>query len=137
MRTTTKTIGITKGLTNGNNVHRRPTPRASGRYAEGFLSQSCERYGLPEKRSKRTAGTRTLTSQNRYPRFDEPIITPLDWLKKGVLYAFTVLTITGILPMAVAVFQIPLMDVYGDAAFLAAMGFDAALFYAVVRYVNR
>ena len=133
MRTTTKTIGITKGLTNGYNVRRRPTPRTPRRDAEGFLSQPYGRYELPEKRSNRTAGTRTVACQKRGTRFDEPIITRQK-LKKGALYILAALTLSGILPMAVAELQIWVMDAYGNLAFLACLGADVALLYGLVRH---
>lgn len=133
MKTATKTIGISRGLTNDYNVRRRPTPRTSRRDAEGFLSQPYGRYELREKRSKRTAATRTLARQKRATRFDEPIITRQN-LKKCALYLLAALTLSGILPMAVAGFQTWLMDVYGNLAFLACLGADAAVIYGLVHH---
>ena len=133
MKTTTKTIGLSRGLTNGCSVHGRPTPRTSRRSTKGLLSQPCGRYELPEKRSKRTVAARTLARQKRTARFDEPIITRQN-LKKCALYLLAALTLSGILPMAVAGFQTWLMDVYGNLAFLACLGADAAVIYGLVRH---
>lgn len=133
MKTATKTIGISRGLTNGYNVRRRPTPRTSRRDAEGFLSQPYGRYELSEKRSKRTAATRTLARQKRGTRFDEPIITRQK-LKKGALYILAALTLSGILPMAVAELQIWVMDAYGNMAFLACLGADVGVIYGLMRH---
>lgn len=56
MKTTAKTIGYNDGL--------RGTRRQAGRSANGFLSKPCNRFTMPpQKRSNRTAGTRTVARQ--------------------------------------------------------------------------
>lgn len=131
MRTATQT----RGLTNGCNVHRRQPAREAGRGAKGFLSQPCNSFTMPaEKRSNRTAGTRAVARQNRRTRFDNNIIAlyPLPTLL--AICAGAALALSGLLPMAVATFQIYLADVYGLGAFVACMAVDAAVIYWMVRH---
>lgn len=129
-----KTATQTRGLANGYNVHRKPTPRKQGRSASSFLSQPCSRFEMPKERSNRTAGTRTVARQKRSTRSDETIIARRSMPKRIAFYAVAVLTMSGILPMALAALQIWLTDVYGILAFLACMGADAAFIYWMVRH---
>ena len=68
----------------------------------------------PQKRSNRTAGTRTVARQKCATQFDEEILArwPRLWQRIAV-GALLALTMSGILPMAVATFQIWLGDTYG------------------------
>lgn len=86
---------------------------------------------MPQERSNRTAGTRTVARQKRSTRFDETIIARRSMPKRIAFYAVAVLTMSGILPMALAALQIWLTDVYG---ILACMGADAAFIYWMVRH---
>lgn len=129
-----KTATQTRGLTNGYNVHRKPTPRKQGRIASAFLSKPCNPFEMPQERSNRTAGTRTVARQKRATRSDETIIARWSTPKRVAFYAVAVLTMSGILPMALAALQIWLTDVYGILAFLACMGADAAFIYWMVRH---
>lgn len=129
-----KTATQTRGLTNGYNVHRKPTPRKQGRSASAFLSKPCNPFEMPKGRSNRTAGTRTVARQKRATRSDETIIARWSTPKRVAFYAVAVLTMSGILPMALADLQIWLTDVYGILAFLACMGADAAFIYWMVRH---
>lgn len=126
-----KTATQTRGLANGYNVHRKPTPRKQGRSASAFLSKPCNPFEMPQERSNRTAGTRTVARQKRSTRFDETIIARWSMPKRIAFYAVAVLTMSGILPMALAALQIWLTDVYG---ILACMGADAAFIYWMVRH---
>lgn len=89
---------------------------------------------MPKERSNRTAGTRTVARQNRSTRFDETIIARQSMPKRIVFYAVAALSMSGILPMAIATLQIWLTDIYGIVAFLACMGADAAFIYWMVRH---
>lgn len=129
-----KTATQTRGLTNGYNVHRKPTPRKQGRSASAFLSKPCNPFEMPQERSNRTAGTRTVARQKRATRSDETIIARQSMPKRIVFYAVAALSMSGILPMAIATLQIWLTDVYGIVAFLACMGADAAFIYWMVRH---
>lgn len=129
-----KTATQTRGLTNGYNVHRKPTPRKQGRSASAFLSKPCNPFEMPKERSNRTAGTRTVARQKRATRSDETIIARWSTPKRVAFYAVAVLTMSGILPMALAALQIWLTDVYGILAFLACMGADAAFIYWMMRH---
>lgn len=107
MKTTAKTIGYNDGL--------RGTRRQAGRSANGFLSRPCNRFTMPpQKRSNRTAGTRTVARQKCGQQFDEEILArwPRLWQRIAVA-VFLALLMSGILPMAVATFQIWLGDTYG------------------------
>lgn len=107
MKTTAKTIGYNDGL--------RGTRRQAGRSANGFLSKPCNRLTMPpQKRSNRTAGTRTVARQKCGQQFDEEILArwPRLWQRIAVA-VFLALLMSGILPMAVATFQIWLGDTYG------------------------
>lgn len=107
MKTTAKTIGYNDGL--------RGTRRQAGRSANGFLSKPCNRFTMPpQKRSNRTAGTRTVARQKCGQQFDEEILArwPRLWQRIAVA-VFLAPLMSGILPMAVATFQIWLGDTYG------------------------
>lgn len=121
MKTTAKTIGYNDGL--------RGTRRQAGRSANGFLSKPCNRFTMPpQKRSNRTAGTRT--------QFDEEILArwPRLWQRIAV-GALLALTMSGILPMAVAAFQIWLGDTYGLGLTALCLAADAAVIvWLVVRH---
>ena len=107
MKTSAKTIGFNNGY--------RTRRRQAGRNASDFLSKPCNRFTMPpQKRSKRTDGTRTLARQKCWPQFDKEILArwPRLWQRIAVM-AFLALTMSGILPMAVATFQIWLGDTYG------------------------
>ena len=107
MKTTAKPIGYNDGL--------RGTRRQAGRSANGFLSKPCNRFTMPpQKRSNRTAGTRTVARQKCGQQFDEEILArwPRLWQRIAVA-VFLALLMSGILPMAVATFQIWLGDTYG------------------------
>ena len=131
MRTATQT----RGLTNGCNVHRRNPAREAGRGTKGFLSQPCSSFTMPaQKRSNRTAGTRTVARQKRATRFDSSIIARYPLPVRLAIYAVAVLTLSGLLPMALATLQIYLTDVYGLGAFAACMAVDAAAVYWLVRH---
>lgn len=128
MKTTAKTIGYNDGL--------RGTRRQAGRSANGFLSKPCNRFTMPpQKRSKRTAGTRTLASQMLTAN-DEEILArwPRLWQRIAV-GALLALTMSGILPMAVAAFQIWLGDTYGLGLTALCLAADAAVIvWLVVRH---
>lgn len=128
MKTTAKTIGYNNGL--------RGTRRQAGRGASGFLSKPCSRFTMPpQKRSKRTAGTRTLASQMLAAN-DEEILArwPRLWQRIAV-GALLALTMSGILPMAVAAFQIWLGDTYGLGLTALCLAADAAVIvWLVVRH---
>lgn len=128
MKTTAKTIGYNDGL--------RGTRRQAGRSANGFLSKPCNRFTMPpQKRSKRTAGTRTLASQMLTAN-DEEILArwPRLWQRIAV-GALLALTMSGILPMAVAAFQIWIGDTYGLGLTALCLAADAAVIvWLVVRH---
>lgn len=128
MKTTAKTIGYNDGL--------RGPRRQAGRGASGFLSKPCSRFTMsPQKRSKRTAGTRTLASQMLAAN-DEEILArwPRLWQRIAV-GALLALTMSGILPMAVAAFQIWLGDTYGLGLTALCLAADAAVIvWLVVRH---
>lgn len=108
----------------------------AGCNAERFLSKPCNRFKMPsEKGCKRTAGTRTLARQNRRPQFDEEIIArwPRRW-QRVALGAFLALTISGILPMSIAAFQMWLGDVFGIWASALCIGVDAAAIFWLAKY---
>lgn len=126
MKTTAKTIGYNDGL--------RGTRRQAGRSANGFLSKPCNRFTMPpQKRSKRTAGTRTLASQMLTAN-DEEILArwPRLWQRIAV-GALLALTMSGILPMAVATFQIWLGDTYGLWLTALCIAVDAAVIVWLVK----
>lgn len=119
-KTSAKTIGFDNGY--------RPRGRQAGCNASGFLSKPCNRFTMPpQKRSKRTAGTRTLARQKCRPQFDEEIIARYPRWVRVILCAVAVLTLSGILPMALATFQIWLGDVFGLGATALCLIADAAL----------
>lgn len=124
MRTTAKTKGFDNGL--------RTQRRQSGRGAGAFLPSPCSSFETP-KRSSRAAITRTAARQNRTQQLDEQIIARYPLPLRVALCAFAALTISGILPMALAALQIWLADTYGLAAFAACMAADAALIAWLVR----
>ena len=127
MKTTAKTIGYNDGL--------RGTRRQAGRSANGFLSKPCNRFTMPpQKRSKRTAGTRTLARQKCRPQFDEEILArwPRLWQRIAVA-VFLALLMSGILPMAVATFQIWLGDTYGLWLTALCVAVDAAVIVWLVK----
>lgn len=128
MKTTAKTIGYNDSL--------RGIRRQAGRGASGFLSKPCSRFTMPpQKRSKRTAGTRTLASQMLAAN-DEEILArwPRLWQRIAV-GALLALTMSGILPMAVAAFQIWLGDTYGLGLTALCLAADAAVIvWLVVRH---
>lgn len=129
MKTSAKTIGFDNGY--------RTRRRQAGRNASGFLSKPCNRFTMPpQKRSKRTAGTRTVARQKCEQQFDEEILArwPRLWqrIADGALLA---LTMSGILPMAVAAFQIWLGDTYGLGMTALCLAADAAVIvWLVVRH---
>lgn len=128
MKTTAKTIGYNDGL--------RGTRRQAERSANGFLSKPCNRFTMPpQKRSKRTASTRTLASQMLTAN-DEEILArwPRLW-KRIAVGALLALTMSGILPMAVAAFQIWIGDTYGLGLTALCLAADAAVIvWLVVRH---
>lgn len=126
MKTTAKTIGCNNGL--------RGTRRQARRSANGFLSKPCNRFTMPpQKRSKRTAGTRTLASQMLTAN-DEEILArwPRLWQRIAV-GALLALTMSGILPMAVAAFQIWIGDTYGLGLTALCLAADAAVIVWLVK----
>ncbi len=127
MKTTAKTIGFYNGYRTGG--------RQAGCNATGFLSQPCSRFEMPPtKRSDRTAGTRTVTRQNRRKQFDEAIIARHSLPVRVAISIVVALTLSGVLPMALATFEIHLANTYGIAAFVACMAVDAAVIYWLVRH---
>ena len=126
MKTSAKTIGFDNGY--------RPQGRQAGCNASSFLSKPCNRFMMPpQKRSKRTAGTRTLASQ-MHAANDEEILArwPRLWQRIAVM-AFLALTMSGILPMAVATFQIWLGDTYGLWLTALCIVVDAAVIVWLVK----
>ena len=87
----------------------------------------------PQKRSKRTAGTRTLASQ-MHAANDEEILArwPRLWQRIAVA-VFLALLMSGILPMAVATFQIWLGDTYGLWLTALCVAVDAAVIVWLVK----
>ena len=87
-----------------------------------------------QKRSKRTAGTRTLARQKCRPQFDEEILArwPRFWQRIAVT-VFLALIMSGILPMAVAAFQIWLGDTYGLWLTALCIAADAAMIVWLVK----
>lgn len=126
MKTSAKTIGFDNGY--------RPRRRQAGCNASGFLSKPCNRFTMPpQKRSKRTAGTRTLASQ-MHAANDEEILArwPRLWQRIAIM-AFLALLMSGILPMAVATFQIWLGDTYGLWLTALCIVVDAAVIVWLVK----
>ena len=126
MKTSAKTIGFDNGY--------RPQGRQAGCNASSFLSKPCSRFTMPpQKRSKRTAGTRTLASQMLAAN-DEEILArwPRLWQRIAVM-AFLALLMSGILPMAVATFQIWLGDTYGLWLTALCIAVDAAVIVWLVK----
>ena len=126
MKTSAKTIGFDNGY--------RPRGRQAGCNASGFLSKPCNRFTMPpQKRSKRTAGTRTLASQ-MHAANDEEILArwPRLWQRIAVA-VFLALLMSGILPMAVATFQIWLGDTYGLWLTALCVAVDAAVIVWLVK----
>lgn len=120
MKTTAKAIGFDNGYRTGG--------RQAGRNASTFLSTPCNRFEMPpRKRSNRTAGTRTVARQKCHQQFDEEIIARYPRWGRVILCAVAVLTLSGILPMALATFQIWLGDVFGLGATALCLIADAAL----------
>lgn len=127
MKTTAKTIGFNNGC--------RTARRQAGCNATGFLSQPCNRFEMPpSKRSDRTAGTRTVTRQNRRKQFDEAIIARHSLPVRVAIYLVAALTLSGVLPMALATLEIHITNTYGIAAFAACMAVDVAVIYWLVRH---
>lgn len=128
MKTTAKTIGYNDGL--------RGIRRQAGRGASGFLSKPCNRFTMPpQKRSKRTAGTRTLASQMLAANDEEILARWLRLWQRIAVGALLALTMSGILPMAVAAFQIWLGDTYGLGLTALCLAVDAAVIvWLVVRH---
>lgn len=125
MKTTAKTIGYNNGC--------RTIGRQAGCNATGFLSQPCNRFEMPPtKRSDRTDGTRTVTRQNQRYRFDEAIIARHSLPVRVAIYLVAALTLSGVIPMALATLEIHLANTYGIAAFIACMAVDAAAIYWLV-----
>ncbi|WP_304854263.1 hypothetical protein [Adlercreutzia caecimuris] len=127
MKTSAKTIGFNNGY--------RTRRRQAGRNASDFLSKPCNRFTMPpQKRSKRTAGTRTLARQKCWPQFDEEILArwPRLWQRIAVA-VFLALLMSGILPMAVATFQIWLGDTYGLWLTALCIAVDAAVIVWLVK----
>ena len=120
METTAKTIGYNNGC--------RTIGRQAGCTANGFLSRPCNRFEMPpqKRRSPRTAGT-TRGQVKIQPGFDEEIIARYPLWVRIILYAVTALIMSGILPMALATFQIWLGDVCGLGATALCLAADAAL----------
>lgn len=126
MKTNAKTIGFDNGY--------RPRGRQAGCNASSFLSKPCNRFAMPpQKRSKRTAGTRTLASQ-MHAANDEEILArwPRLWQRIAVA-VFLALLMSGILPMAVATFQIWLGDTYGLWLTALCIAVDAAVIVWLVK----
>lgn len=126
MKTSAKTIGFDNGY--------RPQGRQAGCNASSFLSKPCNRFTMPpQKRSKRTAGTRTLASQ-MHAANDEEILArwPRLWQRIAVA-VFLALLMSGILPMAVATFQIWLGDTYGLWLTALCIVVDAAVIVWLVK----
>ena len=126
-KTSAKTIGYNHGY--------RPRGRQAGCNASGFLSKPCNRFTMPpQKRSNRTAGTRTVARQKCRPQFDEEILArwPRLWQRIAVA-VFLALLMSGILPMAVATFQIWLGDTYGLWLTALCVAVDAAVIVWLVK----
>lgn len=126
MKTSAKTIGFDNGY--------RPQGRQAGCNASSFLSKPCNRFTMPpQKRSKRTAGTRTLASQ-MHAANDEEILArwPRLWQRIAVA-VFLALLMSGILPMALAAFQIWLGDTYGLWLTALCIAVDAAVIVWLVK----
>lgn len=127
MRTTAKTVGYDNGL--------RGIRRQAGRGASSFLSKPCNRFAMPpKKRSNRTAGTRTVARQNREQQFDEEILARWSRLWQRIAVgALLALTMSGVLPMAVAALQIWLGDTYGLGLTALCIAVDAAVIVWLVK----
>lgn len=125
-KTTAKTIGLTHGYT----TQRRQQTR---RNANAFLSKPCNAFEMPpEKRKPRTAGTER-GNVKKHARFDEEIIARYPFPLRVVIYAVAALTLSGVLPMAIATIQIWLGDTYGIWAYLMCFAADAALIVWLVK----
>lgn len=88
----------------------------------------------PQKRIKRTAGTRTLARQKCHQQFDEEILARWPRLWQRIADAvFLALLMSGILPTAVATFQIWLGDTYGLWMTALCVAVDAAVIVWLVK----
>lgn len=106
MKTNAKTIGFD----NGYRTHR----RQAGCDAGSFLSKPCNRFTMPQQKRSTRMGATTRVHVKKRTAFDEEMIArwPHLWQRVAV-YAFVALTMSGILPMAIATFQIWLGNTYG------------------------
>lgn len=125
-KTNAKTIGYNNGY--------RTTRRQAGCDPTGFLSKPCNRFTMPpRKRRKRTAGTRTLASQMHAANDNEIIARWPHLWQRITVGAFLALLISGILPMAVATFEIWLGDTYGLWLTALCVAVDAAVIVWLVK----
>lgn len=106
-KTSAKTIGYNHGY--------RPRGRQAGCNASGFLSKPCNRFTMPPQKTKQPHGWNPHGCTSKCAtQFDEEILArwPRLWQRIAVA-VFLALLMSGILPMAVATFQIWLGDTYG------------------------
>ena len=126
-KTTAKPIGFNTGYM--------AIRRQAGRDAAGVLPKPGDRFATPsQRRCNRTAGTRAVARQNRTTQFDEEIIArwPRLWQRIAVC-ALLALAMSGVLPMAVATFQIWIGDVCGLGATALCFAADAAVIAWLVK----
>lgn len=111
----------------------RRADRIAGRVMETTTRTRGSSDGYAERKCAH-GRTRTRTRQNRNPQFDEAIISRYSPPVRIVIYAVAVLSVSGILPMALAALQTWLTDVYGNAAYALCMAAYAAVIALAMRH---
>lgn len=124
--TNAKTIGYNDGCREAG----RP-----GRDATGFLSKPCSRFAMPpRKRCPRTEGAARGRVKN-HPGFDEDSIARLPLAGRAAACLGVALTLSGVLPMALAALHAWLCTSFGLPAFAACMlAYAGASAWVVARW---
>lgn len=90
---------------------------------------------MPKKRSNRAGAVRAVACQRRDKRSDKDIIAQRSMPARIVISTIAVLTVSGILPVALVALQTWLCDTYGILAFMACTAVEVAVIWYMVRYV--
>lgn len=126
MKTIPKTTAKTKGFSNG-----LPHGKAQVRRNANQVLQ-CD-YGALQAEKDERARRQPHAFRSKRAAFDEEIIARYPLPVRVAIYGGLALTLSGVIPMALATLQIWLYETYGALMFLACMALDTAVIVWLVR----
>lgn len=107
--------------------------QGAGRGAAGFLPKPCHHFEMSPEKKYAHGCPRTRTSQMQTAN-DNEIIARFPLPARAAIYLAAALTVTGVIPMALAELWTWLADAYGLAAWALLLSASAAAMAWVMRH---